>query len=315
MMMMITNPLITSRRRIAFQARFVRHRHRYQRNGRSDANVAPTRAHSGTSNNTNTNNNNNDDDESSVTKRLNQIETVFLIVFNLGEPNEALYTTSSRHADIPRNDFLSFVSMQDAIKASVLISDQTNLMPVVESVSVDVVMFLCSRSGFGVELVEVGEIWTPPSVVIEDEEALSEDNGSIDGEKEDDNNELAISSADLEKYLADGGSFREEIREQFCAMEEEEEEEEEKEEEEETVKTELDDARRTAAYAVQSAATRPLKALSTAFERTAKLSTLKNILQRNANRVSKTTNSALMDALQNLAIARVIKKKQDGKEN
>ena len=27
--------------------------------------------------------------------------------------------------------------------------------------------------------------------------------------------ELAISSADLEKYLADGGSFREEIREQF----------------------------------------------------------------------------------------------------
>ena len=310
MMMMITNPLITSRRRIAFQARFVRHRHRYQRNGRSDANVAPIRADSGTSNNNN-NNNDDDDDESSVTKRLNQLETVFLIVFNLGEPNEALYTTSSRHADIPRNDFLSFVSMQDAIKASVLISDQTNLMPVVESVSVDVVMFLCSRSGFGVELVEVGEIWTPPSVVIEDEEALSEDNGSIDGEKEDDNNELAISSADLEKYLADGGSFREEIREQFYAMEEEEEEE----EEEETVKTELDDARRTAAYAVQSAATRPLKALSTAFERTAKLSTLKNILQRNANRVSKTTNSALMNALQNIAIARAIKKKQNGKEN
>ena len=93
------------------------HRHRYQRNGRSDANVAPTRAHSGTSNNNN--NDDDDDDESSVTKRLNQIETVFLIVFNLGEPNEALYTTSSRHADIPRNDFLSFVSMQDAIKASV----------------------------------------------------------------------------------------------------------------------------------------------------------------------------------------------------
>ena len=308
---MITNPLITSRRRIAFQARFVRHRHRYQRNDRSDANVAPIRAHSGTSNN---NNNDDDADESSVTKRLNQLETVFLIVFNLGEPNEALYTTSSRHADIPRNDFLSFVSMQDAIKASVLISDQTNLMPVVESVSVDVVLFLCSRSGFGVELVEEGEIWTPPSVVIEDEEALSEDNGSIDGKKEDDNNELAISSADLEKYLADGGSFREEIREQFYAMEEEEEEGEE-EEEEETVKTELDDARRTAAYAVQSAATRPLKALSTAFERTAKLSTLKNILQRNANRVSKTTNSALMNALQNIAIARAIKKKQDGKEN
>ena len=312
MMMMITNPLITSRRRIAFQARFVRHRHRYQRNGRSDANVAPIRADSGTSNNNNNNNNDDDDDdESSVTKRLNQLETVFLIVFNLGEPNEALYTTSSRHADIPRNDFLSFVSMQDSIKASVLISDQTNLMPVVESVSVDVVLFLCSRSGFGVELVEEGEIWTPPGVVIEDEEALSEDNGSIDGKKEDDNNELAISSADLEKYLADGGSFREEIREQFYAMEEEE----EGEEEEQTVKTELDDARRTAAYAVQSAATRPLKALSTTFERTAKLSTLKNILQRNANRVSKTTNSALMNALQNIAIARAIKKKQNGKEN
>ena len=58
------------------------------------------------------------------------------------------------------------------------------------------------------------------------------------------------------------------------------EEEEEGEEEEQTVKTELDDARRTAAYAVQSAATRPLKALSQRSKLRQKLSTLKYILQR-----------------------------------
>ena len=64
--MMITNPLITSRRRIAFQARFVRHRHRYQRNGRSDANVAPIRAHSGTSKN----NNNADDADENASQEI-----------------------------------------------------------------------------------------------------------------------------------------------------------------------------------------------------------------------------------------------------
>ena len=164
---------------------------------------------------------NDKDDEDENDRRmakLPKLEKVFLIVFNSGQANEALYTTSSREFDVPRNDFLCFASMRDALRASVLISEQTDLMPVVEGVSTDVVLFLCSRSGFGAEVIGEGERWTPPGMVIEDDDALVEDVSSdsrSDGSSSSGEEELAISSADLEKYLADGGSFREEIREQF----------------------------------------------------------------------------------------------------
>ena len=237
--------------------------------------------------------------------KLAKLEKVFLIVFNSGQANEALYTTSSRELDVPRNDFLCFASMRDALRASVLISEQTDLMPVVEGVSADVVLFLCSRSGFGAEVIGEGERWTPPGVVIEDDDALVEDVSSdsrSDGSSSSGEEELAISSADLEKYLADGGSIREEIREQFYDDDEDEDTSVEQEQKEEAIaNSDLEDARRIAAYAVQSAASKPIKALSNAFERTARLSTLKSILRRNANKVSATTNGALMNALRKVA--------------
>ena len=247
--------------------------------------------------------NDKDDDENDRRMaKLAKLEKVFLIVFNSGQANEALYTTSSREFDVPRNDFLCFASMRDALRASVLISEQTDLMPVVEGVSADVVLFLCSRSGFGAEVIGEGERWTPPGVVIEDDDALIEDMSSdsrSDGSSSSGEEELAISSADLEKYLADGGSFREEIREQFYDDDDDDDSvEEEQKETKEVTAADLEDARRIAAYAVQSAAAKPIKALSNAFECTARLSTLKSILRRNANKVSATTNGALMNALQ-----------------
>ena len=258
---------------------------------------------------------NDKDDEDENDRRmakLAKLEKVFLIVFNSGQANEALYTTSSRELDVPRNDFLCFASMRDALRASVLISEQTDLMPVVEGVSADVVLFLCSRSGFGAEVIGEGERWTPPGVVIEDDDALVEDMSSdsrSDGSSSSEEEELAISSADLEKYLADGGSFREEIREQFYDDDDDDDSvEEEQKETKEVTAADLEDARRIAAYAVQSAAAKPIKALSDAFERTARLSTLKSILRRNANKVSATTNGALMNALQNVARKRMMTK-------
>ena len=259
---------------------------------------------------------NDKDDEDENDRRmakLAKLEKVFLIVFNSGQANEALYTTSSRELDVPRNDFLCFASMRDALRASVLISEQTDLMPVVEGVSADVVLFLCSRSGFGAEVIGEGERWTPPGVVIEDDDALVEDMSSdsrSDGRSSSSGEEeLAISSADLEKYLADGGSFREEIREQFYDDDDDDDSvEEEQKETKEVTAADLEDARRIAAYAVQSAAAKPIKALSDAFERTARLSTLKSILRRNANKVSATTNGALMNALQNVARKRMMTK-------
>ena len=257
--------------------------------------------------------NDKDDDENDRRMaKLAKLEKVFLIVFNSGQANEALYTTSSREFDVPRNDFLCFASMRDALRASVLISEQTDLMPVVEGVSADVVLFLCSRSGFGAEVIGEGERWTPPGVVIEDDDALIEDMSSDSrsyGSSSSGEEELAISSADLEKYLADGGSFREEIREQFYDDDDDDDSvEEEQKETKEVTAADLEDARRIAAYAVQSAAAKPIKALSNAFERTARLSTLKSILRRNANKVSATTNGALMNALQNVARKRMMTK-------
>ena len=258
---------------------------------------------------------NDKDDEDENDRRmakLAKLEKVFLIVFNSGQANEALYTTSSRKLDVPRNDFVCFASMRDALRASVLISEQTDLMPVVEGVSADVVLFLCSRSGFGAEVIGEGERWTPPGVVIEDDDALVEDTSSdsrSDGSSSSGEEELAISSADLEKYLADGGSFREEIREQFYDDDDDDDSvEEEQKETKEVTAADLEDARRIAAYAVQSAAAKPIKALSNAFECTARLSTLKSILRRNANKVSATTNGALMNALQNVARKRMMTK-------
>ena len=258
---------------------------------------------------------NDKDDEDENDRRmakLAKLEKVFLIVFNSGQANEALYTTSSREFDVPRNDFLCFASMRGALRASVLISEQTDLMPVVEGVSADVVLFLCSRSGFGAEVIGEGERWTPPGVVIEDDDALVEDMSSdsrSDGSSSSGEEELAISSADLEKYLADGGSFREEIREQFYDDDEDEDTSVEQEQKEEAIaNSDLEDARRIAAYAVQSAASKPIKALSNAFERTARLSTLKSILRRNANKVSATTNGALMNALRKVAKKRMMTK-------
>ena len=140
----------------------------------------------------------------------------------------------------------------------------------------------------GAEVIGEGERWTPPGVVIEDDDALVEDVSSdsrSDGSSSSGEEELAISSADLEKYLADGGSFREEIREQFYDDDDDEDTSVEQEQKEEAIaNSDLEDARRIAAYAVQSAASKPIKALSNAFERTARLSTLKSILRRNANK-------------------------------
>ena len=199
---------------------------------------------------------NDKDDEDENDRRmakLAKLEKVFLIVFNSGQANEALYTTSSREFDVPRNDFLCFASMRDALRASVLISEQTDLMPVIEGVSADVVLFLCSRSGFGAEVIGEGERWTPPGVVIEDDDALVEDMSSdsrSDGSSSSGEEELAISSADLEKYLADGGSFREEIREQFYDDDDDDDSvEEEQKETKEMTAADLEDARRIAAYA------------------------------------------------------------------
>jgi len=207
-----------------------------------------------------------------IQKFIKDGQTVYLLVFNLGERNESIYTTSERNEKgEPLNKFVVFEEMKDAIRAAVEVSSSCLLSdsvgePIVEGVMKEVVLFLCARSEFGVEFVRKGEVWTPPLVVVEDPVFLNKssnsNNGDDDDSSSDDDEQLAISSADLEKYLVDGGSFRKEIEEQYA-------------------NEDIEDARRIAAYTVQAAIRKPLRDITKAFqERTACLTSMKSILKR-----------------------------------
>lgn len=62
------------------------------------------------------------------------LREVHILVFNAETEREAIYTTSRRSGEFAANDFVAFESMQDALRASVRVSDQLGEMPVVDSV-------------------------------------------------------------------------------------------------------------------------------------------------------------------------------------
>ena len=123
------------------------------------------------------------------------LDRVHILVFNPEEPDEAVYTTSRRTDDAASNDFVAFESLQDASRACVRVSDQLGEMPVVDSVDPRVVAFLADACGYGVDAVPAGAPFEPPEVIID------ETDGSLAGGVLDDG-ELAISTADLRRYVA-----------------------------------------------------------------------------------------------------------------
>ena len=123
-----------------------------------------------------------------------------ILVFNPEAPDEAVYTTSRRTDDAASNDFVAFESLQDASRACVRVSDQLGEMPVVDSVDPRVVAFLADACGYGVDAVPAGAPFEPPEVIID------ETDGSLAGGVLDDG-ELAISTADLRRYVAGADDF------------------------------------------------------------------------------------------------------------
>ena len=120
-----------------------------------------------------------------------------ILVFNPETDEEALYTTSRRDADFAANDFVAFESLRDATRASVAVSDQMGDMPVVDTVDPRVVAFLADKCGYGVEVVPAGAPSTPRHAYRRDIQPRPRGpRGS--------NDELAISTADLQKYLSQG---------------------------------------------------------------------------------------------------------------
>jgi hypothetical protein len=126
---------------------------------------------------------------------------VHILVFNPETDEEALYTTSRRDADFAANDFVAFESLRDATRASVAVSDQMGDMPVVDTVDPRVVAFLADKCGYGVEVVPAGAPFDPPATLIDETSTPTRD------DREHPPDELAISTADLQKYLSQGGDF------------------------------------------------------------------------------------------------------------
>ena len=132
------------------------------------------------------------------------LPAVHVLVFHPESDDEALYTVSRRDGDFAANDFVAFQSLRDATRASVVVSDLCGEMPVVDTVDVRVVVFLAEQCGYGVDVVPTGTAFEPPGVLIDE----TKNNKSQDDNKHNTNEpRSAISTADLKRYLADGGDF------------------------------------------------------------------------------------------------------------
>ena len=130
------------------------------------------------------------------------LPAVHVLVFNPETDEEALYTTSRRDGDFAANDFVAFESLRDATRASVRVSDQLGEMPIVDTLDPRVVAFLADRCGYGVDVVPAGAPFDPPAVLIDESDALD-----AEATKGHETDELAISTVDLQKYLAGGGEL------------------------------------------------------------------------------------------------------------
>lgn len=132
------------------------------------------------------------------------LQDVHVLVFHPESDDEALYTVSRRDGDFAANDFVAFQSLRDATRASVVVSDLCGEMPVVDTVDVRVVVFLAEQCGYGVDVVPTGTAFELPGVLIDE----TKNNKSQDDNKHNTNEpRSAISTADLKRYLADGGDF------------------------------------------------------------------------------------------------------------
>lgn len=171
------------------------------------------------------------------------LPAVHVLVFNPETDEEALYTTSRRDGDFAANDFVAFESLRDATRASVRVSDQLGEMPIVDTLDPRVVAFLADRCGYGVDVVPAGAPFDPPAVLIDESDALD-----AEATKGHETDELAISTVDLQKYLAGGG----ELAPPAAA-----EEEDDGAKSETRAKTR--DARRRAASAMRAALTSPAR--------------------------------------------------------
>ncbi|CEF99461.1 unnamed product [Ostreococcus tauri] len=125
---------------------------------------------------------------------MSSSRAVYVLVFDLDEPTESLYATSSRSSEgIPLNAFVAFEDMGEAVRAAIAVGEvASGGVPVVESAPPAAIRLLADLAGFDVEYVRKGDVFDVPEVLVEDASS------GVDEE------ELKVSASELAKYLASG---------------------------------------------------------------------------------------------------------------
>jgi len=123
-------------------------------------------------------------------------DRVYILVYDLDTPREAIYTTSSRTSTRATNAFVVFESMRDAVCAAMALSEATREMPAVDEVPPAVMALLRESAGYDVEYMRTGTAFRVPDVIV--------DEGAEVGEGVDDAaaRVLAISADDLAAYVS-----------------------------------------------------------------------------------------------------------------
>lgn len=130
---------------------------------------------------------------SSSSGRWEELEQIYLCVFDLDDPErEAIYTTSRRDDDRAVNAFVCFETMDDALRAAMAISEVARDMPAVDSAPPAALTLLSMSAGYEVEFVPRGAPFEVPSTIIDETTTIGRD-------------DLAMSADDLAAYLSGGG--------------------------------------------------------------------------------------------------------------
>ena len=130
---------------------------------------------------------------SSSSGRWEELEQIYLCVFDLDDPErEAIYTTSRRDGDHAVNAFVCFETLEDALRAAMAISEVARDMPAVDSAPPAALTLLSMSAGYDVEFVPRGAPFEVPSTIIDETTTIGRD-------------DLALSADDLAAYLSGGG--------------------------------------------------------------------------------------------------------------
>lgn len=100
----------------------------------------------------------------------------YVLVYDVDQANEALYTTSTRSGEVATNAFVAFEDLADALRACVKVGEATREQPSAERTTTARLDVLCRACAYDVEFIRRGEPFDVPLTIV-DEGAIVVDYG------------------------------------------------------------------------------------------------------------------------------------------